>query len=490
MSNQGPEAAKPEHKEVSLKKLIELSRNRLFKRLIDLPEVPNQQHHVQALKDKLRESYAQGEELRPEDKSRLELRAKAQASNLMKAESLDYSFAEKKALYESFINVIRSKLVEQKITAETVKATLLALQGQFEIKAKARGLAVTVTAQIEQTKLDIARLERELAEKPVESSSSSPSKPPLDYLAIAKSALEAQRRDLQEAKMMAEKATDIDMQYRDAFITFVSHALKPSILPIIVDEVHFAKPDQHLTQDDIDAAMEPWKAIAEGRAARLADVEKNGGKFAGIQARVADWYNIMPKAQSSEEMSLREKIHPYTAEEEKSLRDERIRLISGLPFRREQLDAKAVARDKGSRKKQIAAPVAKQLHELNDEHRREFEKLGIKPYPKNQQSVIGAIYRTATGSECRNTEFEDKPTPKSPNPPRRVMLDEGAPLLFPERKQLATKTLSPLLDRHLQLGANKGYLVGQKTKQSDEYRKASDDEALDAVMQTLSKLKI
>jgi hypothetical protein len=486
MSKPGPERSTKDPKES-----IGFVRNHITKHLLTKPKADNQLNHVQALREHV-QGFVPDKELSATEVARVELRAKAQARDLIEADSLDYSFNQKKALYESFLKVVESKIVEPKITPELTKATLLSLKAQFETKAKARENAVILTIKIEQANLDIARLEKEAASAVAPVPSSSPAKSSIDQVPIAKTALEGLKKELAEAITNAEKATDISFEFRDAFGAFVDHVLsqKIKVLPRIVHELQFGKPDDKLAQADIDAALDPWKSIADGKAKRLAEVEKKGGKFTGIQARVAEWFKVIPKSQSSDEIAFREKIHPYTDKEDKTIRDERIRLISGLPFRRKQLDDKAVARDKGARAKQKASPVAKQLHELDDDYRREFENLGIKPYPKDLQNPLAAVYRAATGAECWNTEFEEKPSPKSPTPPRKVMLDEGAPLAFPERKQLYSKTLAPLLDRHLKMGVKDGLLVGHKTKATDDYWKAAEDKEVDLLMDTLKKLKI
>ncbi len=474
MSKPGPER--------TIKETIDFLRSHVAKQLLTKPNVDNRLNHVQALREQIEGS--------PESKDeRLQARATKQASDLIEAGSLDYRFAQKKALYEHFMDVVRNKIVEPKITPEIAKTALLSLKAQFEIQAKARDLAANLTIRIEQATLDVARAEKEAAAAPAPAASSSPAKPSIDHVAIAKAALEGLTKELAEAKALAEKPTDIAMEHRDAFLTFVNHA--QNVLPFIIQELQFGKPDDKLTQADIDAGLALYKPIADGKTTRLADVEKKGGKNTGIQARVAEWSKIIPKDLTTEEWTERVANRPYIEDETKATREERIRLISGLPFRRAQLDAKAVARDKSTRAKQIAAPVAKQLHELDDERRREFERLGIKPYSKKDQNPLAAVWRAATGAECWNTDFEDRSAPKSPSPPRRMMLDEGAPVAFPERKEMYSRTLSPLLERHLKIGVKDGLLVGKKTKETDEYWKpAAEDKEIDQLMVTFGKLKI
>lgn len=455
----------------------------------------NELTHVQALHQRLAED---GQDLTRDDFAKIAASAAQQAGLLIEAGSLNRSFAETQRQVNIFLEVIRKNLnsPEALITPELVKTQLTTLLTQFEAKALARSYAVTLSDKLHRTMQDIARLE---AEKPVAASApaSSNAAPAPNLLEIAKAAKIQLEKDLQKAISDAEKNTDIPAELRDSFIAFAKHTTSNDrILQAITYEIQFPSTQSIPTAAQVDVSNARWQAIEAGRKARLLDVDKSGGKFAGIRARVESWNAKMPVALSSEEMAHRDAIVPYQEGETPDDREERIKQVAGQPYRRTQIEQKAVAKDSGSKKNQKVAPVAKQLHELDDEHRREFERLGIKSLPKNQQSVAGAIFRSVIGAECWNEQFEEPVSPKSPNPPRRTSMEthteEGVPVphAFPPRKAFYTAALTPLLQRHLQLGANSGDLVGRWVKKGDAYSEKVETPDMVELTKKLARVKI
>lgn len=461
------------------------------------------------------------QERKPDDLAAATRIAKRQANTLLKVHTLDEEFEAKRQLTEFFLTVVCSKIPENTlITPEAVQTALLALKAQFEAKYKARELANSASEKMAITAKEVARLEKEsAAPKPAESSTAAKATG-TSALDIAKHALEALKKAQEEASVVAEKPTDIPMEDRDAFLAFVTHAL--TVLPFIAQELQFAKPDDKLTQADVDAALKPWKPVVGGNIAkrfasyepwrsilddktqRLKDVEKEGGVFKGFQARVAEWYKEkeMPKAMSTEEMHARKKIGRKLEQDadieditdilQETPKERKIRreLIDGT--RRKQIEEIAVAKSKAPKEKIKTVPVAKQPHEVEDSLRAEFKKLGIKPFSKGEQNPLAAIWRAGVGSECWNTAFEDEVSAKSPSPPRRVMLDKDVPLAFPERKKAAILAVTPALEKHLQTGVKKGYLVGKiKDAKKDKYwEPVADTPELTEITATLERMKI
>lgn len=469
----------------------------LTRHLLNQDPESNRLTQVQALRERLK---TEGQELTTDDQEKIIARAQQQASSLIEAQSLEKSFAETQRVVNLFLEVIRKNMNAPNvvITPENVKLQLTTLLTQFDLKARARSLAVALNDRLTQLNLDIARLE---VEKPVSASApaSSNAVPAPNQLEVAKAAKTQLEKDLEAAIADAQKPTDIRAELRDSFIAFAKHTTNvDKLLQAITYEVQFPTTDANPTDAQIDVSNTRWQAVEMKRQNRLLDVEKNGGSFSGIRARVADWNAKIPVALSSKEMAARDAILPYRGEEETpENRQERIKQVSGLPFRREQMDQKAVARNSGSKKNQHVAPVAKQLHELDDDYRSEFETLGIKPYPKNKQRVLGAVFRTFTGAECWNEQFEEEQVaPKSPNPPRRTSMETGqdgtppVPIAYPPRRAHYTAALTPQLQRHLQLGANSGQLVGRWVKKGDKYSEKIETPEMLELTAKLAKVKI
>ncbi|MGE3320468.1 MAG: hypothetical protein AB7I18_14355, partial [Candidatus Berkiella sp.] len=138
-------------------------------------------------------------------------------------------------------------------------------------------------------------------------------------------------------------------------------------------------------------------------------------------------------------------------------------------------------------------PLAKTLHELDEALREEFEQLGIKQIPKNKQSKAAASWNYVAGKEVRNTDFESRnpQVPASnialvdgkPAPLTRAMLDPEPlkhaprepgkdplpmPLAYPPRRDYCKAALVPQLQRHLELGIERGYLVGRVKKVAED----------------------
>ncbi len=401
---------------------------------------PNQLTHVQALHQRLLDQRLDNtRDLTRDDFAQIDERAKQQARLLIEAGSLNRSFAETQRQVNIFLEVIRRNLKspEAHITPDILKTQLSALIMQFELKARARSYAVALSEKLNQIKIDIMHLE---AEKPISATtpSSSNAVPAPSLLEVARTAQVQIEKDLESAIADANKPTDIPAELRDSFIAFAKHATTvDKILQAITYEIQFPSTKSAPTPAQLEASQARWQTVEAGRKARLVDVDRSGGRFAGIRARVESWNAKMPTALSSEEMAERDSITPYVEGEMPEDRQARIKEVSGLPFRRLQMDQKAVAKDSGSRRNQQATPVAKQLHELDDEYRREFEKLGIKSLPKNQQSVLGAVFRSVTGAEYWNEQFEDEPAePKSPNPPRRTSMEADVPKAFPPEERI------------------------------------------------------
>lgn len=481
------------------------------------PKQPENEHrltHVQALDDHLRPDKTQDKTL--ETTTALKARAQKQALTLDQAFNRNSAFEEKQAQIAGFLTIIRRHISEPKITTQHVINAMQALLKQFDDKAAALKNAVILTEKAELAASELARIQNETAAvtTTTASSSSSPneSSPPNSSstpdsssapssssaslstpLSDAQSNAQKTQAEAAQAKSIAEKPTDIFAPHEGLFRAFVAHTLRHrAILEAITAELQFHRQDTELTKEDHEIAITAWETILAGKANRLVDVERSGGRYTGIQARVAEWNRIAPVPLSDAQMAVRKQIVPYMPEQEEPIekRQERLSKIAGYGPSTKQLQDKAVARNLGLKASGAALSLAKQLHELDDPRRAEFEKLGIKPIPKNKQTFVGAFIRTATGSQMWNTIFEDTPTPETPNPPRHTMLEAGTPLAFPDRKALATKALLPGLERHLKMGSKADYLVGKKTKPTDTYLPAEDSAELNSLMENLKKIRL
>lgn len=460
------------------------------------PQKPKASHrlsHLQALEDRLRPDKTQ--EPTQEEIAAVQSRSEKQTLNLDHARNRNIAFAAKQAQVAGFLDTIRKHITDQKLTPQNVTNAMEVLLKQFDDRAAARKMAVELAESDELAASEVARLEKEPAPSPTapvaaSSNQTTPTMVP-SPLEVAKGKATAAKTAAEKAKLAAEKPTDILAEEEGAFRAFVAHTQSHRVLmEAIVFELQFGKKDEELTAADDEVASAAWESVLAGKKARLADVERAGGRLAGIQARVADWNSKMPKALSSAEMVSRDRIVPYEEGESQQQRKERLRQVAGYEPRTEQIAVKAVARDKALKESGASLSLAKQPHELSDEWRAEFEDLGIKPIPKNKQNLFGAFYRTATGIQMWKTIFEDTPTSTKHKPPRRAMLDEGAPAAFPERKEFASKALVPGLERHLKMGVKEGYLVGQKSKATDTYQVAEDSDELNNLMANLKKLRI
>lgn len=478
--------------------------------LVKRPDVPNRLNSVQALRERLAPD--------ADHADMLTHHASEQALLLSGAKVLEAKFKAKQNLYEYFIAIVRSKIAEPKITPEHIKGALLALKQQFFDKDQARQAAMVAQQKVDIATKEVQRLEAEAAKASPAASSANPApnqtssastKPAISPLEIAKSALESLKKAAEEANTAAQKQTDIPMMHKDAFITFVTHALH--VLPFMVQELQFGKPDDKLTKADCEAATlspiptkkrdkvtarlakyEPWKSAFDDKTTRTGEVK--GAAFRDLPTRVQQWFNPkeLPRAMSTEEMHIRKQIGRHLQEgqdiedisdiiaETPKQRKVRRELIDG--FRKDQIKEMAVAQSKAPKNKLKTAPVAKQPHEVEDSLRAEFKELGIKPYSYDEQSAVGMLVRV--GGDCYE-EFANAD-------PRSFALDEGAPRKFPERRDLAKKTLTPALQRHLELGVKKGYLVGEiKDVTKDKYwEPVKDSDEMTAVISRLGAIKI
>lgn len=106
----------------------------------------------------------------------------------------------------------------------------------------------------------------------------------------------------------------------------------------------------------------------------------------------------------------------------------------------------------------------------------------LTPHSDNQNDVKEAALTLA-----KRARAEGKVIEKQPNE-----LDDTYRLKKPLRhKKGKIKRLLPLLDKHLKLGVQQGYLVGKKEKSSDAYwTKEEGNTALDKVTLKLSQMKI
>ncbi len=543
MSSQGPTRPTPSS-------VHQAALRALTNHLLNHPLEQNRLHHIQALDDVLRPDKNQA--ATSEVTTALTTRAQKQALNLDQALNRNIAFEEKQAQIAGFLTTIRQHISEPKITTQHVVNAMQALLKQFDDKALALKKAVMLTERAELAASELARIQKESAavttttassssspdsnssldssstpntssspnsSSPPDSSStpntssspdssstpnpsstpdssttpSSSSASPSIPLSNAQSNTQKTQAAAAEAKSIAEKPTDIFAHHEGLFRAFVAHTLRHrAILEAITFELQFHRQDTELTKEDHEVALAAWEPILAGKANRLADVERSGGRYTGIQTRVAEWNRIAPIPLSDEQMEVRKQLIPYIPEQEEPIekRHERLSKIAGYGPSTKQLQDKAVAKNLGLKSSGAALSLAKQLHELDDPRRAEFETLGIKPIPKNKQTFVGAFIRTATGSQMWSTIFEDTPTPETPNPPRRTMLEEGIPLAFPERKALAMKALLPGLERHLKIGSKTGYLVGKKTKPTDAYLPIEDSAELNHLMENLKKIRL
>ncbi|MCS5711103.1 hypothetical protein [Candidatus Berkiella aquae] len=464
-------------------------RVRLTEELLDYHPVDNRLYHLEALAERLKNG---NEALEEGEQAELYEAAEQLARNISSFELKDIEFKEKQAIIQGFLKTIRSHISEPILTPGLVIQTMLKLQAQFAEKAEARKQAVELAGTVELAKHDIARLEKlsqPSTSNASEASTSNASEPSTSPLAIAKESLAALERTAQEAKELAEKPTAIPLRYQGLYNGFVKEMLNPrhsKRLEAITYQLQFAniQEAETLKETDMLAASASWDATMKGRKARLADVASRGKAFTGIVERVEEWNAKMPKALSSEEMLRRDAILPYEEGELKERREERLRHVSGFEPRRAQLEKMAVAKDKATRRR--THPIAKDLHELDDHLRQEFEDLGIKRIPNNKQHMVGVLLRG--GADVWNVDFEYPQYLEHLDPkPHRAMLDDQAPVAFPERKAHYKKALVPGLERHLQLGAKEGYFVGQK---GQYWKPSEEDHSLDALTEKLGHLKL
>ncbi len=538
MSSQGP----TQPPITDLNKTVLIARTSgLLKTPTPSPQDPRASHrlsHVQALEDHLRPDKTQ--EPTPEEIAALQSRSQKQTLNLNQAHNRNMAFAAKQAQVAGFLDNIRKHITDPKLTPQNVTNAMQVLLKQFDDKAVARKMAVELAEREELPKKEVARLEKEeaaaateadaaaaavataataaeaaAASTPTVAASSDQTTPvlqsPLEIarekataaasatkvvqssLKIAREIATAAASATTKAKNTAEKATDILAEEEGAFRAFVAHTqFRRAFLDAIVYELQFKRKDAELTTADLEVAEAHWKPIADGNQQRLKDVDRSGGRYAGIETRVSDWWSVIPKALTDEQMAQRNSMEPYIPEQPESIdkRKERQRQQAGYEPIRVRNRAQGVAQHKGQKASGASLSLAKHPHELPNVIRDEMERIGIKSTPKNKQALGTAIYNVISRSDHWNTIFEDKTTPGNPIPPRRVMLDDNAPLDFPSRKLHAIKALVPGLERHLKMGCKLELLVGQKSKSTDVYQKAEDNAELNSMVEQLKKLRI
>ncbi len=463
----------------------------------------------------------------------------AQALNLSKYATLNESHENSQALIENFLKIIKGKLKDPILTPDNVKKTLQLLKSQLEQLPKDRSLMRELTIRLELKRKELATVKAqaekdaaEKAKKPSEATAPNagsapaakqPAVPALTPVEATEAALTVVEKSLEDVKLLISQNSVVKFQLEGAYGAFLNFALginplarppksnpikgeSTSILQAITYELQFGKqkvastPDQVkalLTEKEDDTALANkaaadalWKPIKDGRAKRLEEVEKKGGIFAGIQARVADWNQSMPKALRTEEMAVRDAMTPYKEGETKETRQERERYVSGYEPRTQQIREKAVAVKLATRKAD-RMKTEKDLHEADG--RAEFEDLGMKLIPKGKRSFYGLL-----GADSYRTSFEVQ-DPTDPDykrvarnsldpvtldglperkPEDREKLPETRYAPFPDRKKQQATALTPALQRHLQLGANNGLLVGKKEKPDDKYWEAKPQEPL------------
>lgn len=372
-------------------------------------------------------------------------------------------------------------------------------------------------------------------------------------LELARNTLETAKKALADTMALYKKPTDIHPDLESHFKAFVQHLFDPKHkmhLDVIVSRVQFCRPEANGKLEEA-VAQERWKKVTDGRAKRLEDEDK--GVFSGIQAAVTYWNKNMPKALSTAQWQEREQQIPYVATQEgkavadepRDKRDERRKQIRSLQFVSDLNEEKRVVRVKEAEAKASATsqlkaarkaakdpmaaeklrqidfhPIARRPHEAEDSLREEFEILGIKQIPGNKQykqSMASASWNYFRGNEVWNTDFESrnphvpltcvalvdgKPSPLTratfdPEPLKHAPREPGkdplpAPKAYPPRRDYHKAALAPALQRHLELGVKKGYLVGRiKDVKTDKYwEPVKDSDEMTDVINRLGGMKI
>jgi len=213
-----------------------------------------------------------------------------------------------------------------------------------------------------------------------------------------------------------------------SFGAFVNHCASSKFSDLTHD-VRYSKDDQDLTKYDRELADKVWDKIEVARFKRL---ESN---FPGIKDRVDKWNKIIPLPLLYDQIAEREKLNPFKEGENKEYRKERQRLVPGHEPSLKQREAKAVARDIARGKETLK----KQHCELPEHIRVEMQfNLGIIPISKSRQNYLSCLASSVIGGEKWQTDFTG------------ARMAEDMPVIFPARKEMVIKQLTPLFEKRIQ----------------------------------------